>query len=309
MEKHKKRILGSIGLVLVAIMTLVAANIPPNSAFASSEDTTITVNVLPADQPVANIINPEDGWITTHSEVLVEATLANTDGGTFNLKKRKADGSYTLVSQEIVDNTFSGELDFFLDQDFGDYIIEAIPNPSPTGIPGIEDSISFRYVPAIAVVGCHAEHQDPVLDITTASIVSQIDVQAYHKTTGKPLFKEPIQKSVGMVAGQEDDTTSIVLPFVNAGADANEYRAEILAYKITSDIGEPELIPDFKLSLPLRSCRKSDAPAVPNTGSISIAGLNISRADYLISGLVIFLSVSIFALYLINRKKDHKARR
>ncbi|MFV0529150.1 MAG: hypothetical protein ACK5MN_10585 [Lachnospiraceae bacterium] len=41
----------------------------------------------------------------------------------------------------------------------------------------------------------------------------------------------------------------------------------------------------------------------PKTGAISILGITVSRADYLITGLVVFVFAVAFALFLLGRRK------
>lgn len=43
--------------------------------------------------------------------------------------------------------------------------------------------------------------------------------------------------------------------------------------------------------------------APPLTGSMNILGLTVSRADYLITGLLAFVGVTVFALFLLGRRK------
>ena len=55
---------------------------------------------------------------------------------------------------------------------------------------------------------------------------------------------------------------------------------------------------------------KGPALSVPNTGGITIGGLTISRADYIVSGLVIFGAAAAGGLFLMNRKKkSNKSRK
>ena len=42
-------------------------------------------------------------------------------------------------------------------------------------------------------------------------------------------------------------------------------------------------------------------PELPNTGSL-VGGLNISRLDYIVTGLIAFALISGFAVYLALRK-------
>ena len=45
-----------------------------------------------------------------------------------------------------------------------------------------------------------------------------------------------------------------------------------------------------------------DSPDVPDTGSL-LAALNISRADYLITGIIGFTAISVAALFIVMKSK------
>ena len=45
---------------------------------------------------------------------------------------------------------------------------------------------------------------------------------------------------------------------------------------------------------------EEDVPEVPNTGLFT--NLNISRADYVMSGIIVFFSAAVFALIYLARK-------
>lgn len=106
------------------------------------------------------------------------------------------------------------------------------------------------------------------------------------------------------------------LPFAENGLEEAYYKVEIVTYDaegnvIGTDIdrfyyalsgGTPEPTPEPEPT-PKPEEEDDDVPAVPNTGLFT--NLNISRADYVVTGLIIFFASAIFALIYIT-KKSHR---
>lgn len=63
-----------------------------------------------------------------------------------------------------------------------------------------------------------------------------------------------------------------------------------------------ELIGD---TMPFQIIYNPETPVVPDTGNF-FQGLNLTREDYLISGLAIFVAVSVLAFWLVKRNKSHR---
>ena len=63
-----------------------------------------------------------------------------------------------------------------------------------------------------------------------------------------------------------------------------------------------ELVGD---TMPFQIIYHPETPVVPDTGNF-FQGLNLTREDYLISGLAIFVAVSLLAFWLVKRNKSHR---
>ena len=86
----------------------------------------------------------------------------------------------------------------------------------------------------------------------------------------------------------------IDLPFKEYGVPEGDYRAVVVTYDENDVILSIDTVPfTYKL--------RGNTPEVPNTGSM-LENLNISRLDYLLTGLIAFGAVAGFAIYLICRK-------
>ncbi len=100
------------------------------------------------------------------------------------------------------------------------------------------------------------------------------------------------------------------LPFAENGMEEGYYRVEIVTFdEHGNEIGRD--IDRFYYDLsegdtpepgpgPKPTPDEEDVPDVPNTGLFT--NLNISRADYVMSGIIVFFSAAIFALIYLARK-------
>lgn len=86
-----------------------------------------------------------------------------------------------------------------------------------------------------------------------------------------------------------------VLPFAENEAANGKYTTVVVAYNAKGNIiSMVNLDTEYTFINP-------DLPETPNTG-FTIGDLNISKVDYLITGLIVFGVVAGFALYLVYRK-------
>lgn len=199
--------------------------------------------------------------------------------------------------------------------------------------------IYFREM-IVHFTGYYDKYGNPQVYVEVTEAVDKSNLQVYDKN-GKPIFKNPIvlgesgdysftDRTDGINSGNK--YTYLFLPMAQNNAPKGNYELISEAYdgdKIVSlndnpfyygaeeDAGKkPTTEPKPgdgtypSNDLPQNNLNKkpndgSDVAGLPNAGSI-LKDLNISRADFILTGVVVFAAVSGFALYLIFRKR-HQA--
>ena len=294
MKKHKKRILGLVGLFGVIGMTAFAINLPTPSAIAASgsASATITVMVENPNQVIVDILSPLDGSTLINNNLSVFYNHANVNSFTATLNEEVSG----IINSDIfapASPTGSGTYDYVL-PNYGKYTFTL----SGTGDEGLdEDSISFEFIPLDVEDVSKTEEGDPVIEVDYDPIeVCYIMVQAYTKPSFTPLFEPPLSVTLSSL----DDNT-INIPFLEHEAKSGEYQIEIQSYSCSDSdpIYEPLIIP-FTYTEP----EAPDVPDVPKTGAL-LEKLNISKTDYLISGLLIFFFTGIALLVFVKKKSKN----
>jgi len=164
-----------------------------------------------------------------------------------------------------------------------------------------EDTVAFNYTAIEAVHEEVAANRDPILDITLNGEVSYVLVHAYDRA-GKALFVDAEGNAVPLRLNRDDidpitGHISATLPFEQYGAESGDYTAVVVAYNDADQILS-------MVTVPIKYLTPDDAviPEIPNTGSLRIGSLNITRLDYLLTGLIAFVLVAGFAVFLVCRK-------
>ncbi len=309
MQKTKKQILGIAGLAAVGIMTTIAYAMPAPGA-AAIEGSTVNVNVTigEGDTRVA-ILNPLDGSDFIDPDLEVKSSYEDSSKIEYYLTYTNDSGAEVQTnvetftpSQQIGEHSFNLNL-----APYGYRAFKLRAVAYGNGGTTREDTVSFNYRAIQANFDRGAkDNGDPILSVKANSQVAKIRVQAYHKD-GRPLFVNADGQEEPLIldASAIDPNTGefiIDLPFERYGADTDEYTTVISAYNAAD-----QMISMVTLGVNYTvggndGGSGSTTPNTPNTGSTLFSDLNISRLDYILTGLVAFGAVAGFAIYLVNRK-------
>lgn len=301
MQKTKKHFLGMVGLALVALLTLVAYGLPSPEASAAEEGN-VDVQVVVGEPNMNNRINaPRDGDIVVKPDLEISSSYSQASKIEYFLTYSNADGqevrvpvgSFTPTENSGV-NTFTVNLDGY--GGFNNYRLTSVAY----GNNGAqrEDTVAFAYRAINVYYNGLNDNEDPQLKAEVNEKVDKIQVQVYDKDNN-PVFVDEngVEHPIIVDKSAIDPETGellIDLPFKEYGVPEGDYRAVVVTYDENDVILSIDTVPfTYKL--------RGSTPEVPNTGSM-LENLNISRLDYLLTGLIAFGAVAGFAIYLICRK-------
>lgn len=304
MKKTPKQVLGLVGLGMVAATTVFAAGLPSPEALAaetSSITDTITVRVV-GSEPNITITNPKsegDGNITfVYPNVDVDFDYENIEYIHQILTYTNKDGEQTTFGDEKLPIFFpdyiagSGRSSLFLNDEgygYGNYVL----NLRGDGLSkSDEDSIMFDYLPLTMFV---EEADDGKLianfDYDPANVCSA-SINIYNN--GK-LVTPPSPIAINTL------TTKYTLPLTRKDEPAKgTYTFETTAYGCDAS-EEP-------LYNPYVSTYDYENIYVPDTGSL-LTKLNISKVDYLATGLILFFAFAILGLAFTSKKRSYRVAR
>ena len=309
MNKAKKKFLGCVGLFLVAAMTAVAASIPtPVGAVSDSVTDTITVivhNRYPA-AAFSNVVNNQfvsdpinDIYVRYDNASRVQLKLGYYNE--YEVLQETIVGDYIPTDLDPTLGIASGEVKFNINlNNFGGYnkyTLTAIVSGSGAYD---EDIVSIYYSAVSPTFVKLAENGDPIINVAHDKGVANYEIQVYD-LSGNPKFTTPIfyETPNAEDSGNKDFT----LPFASYGIETGSYIVIVTPYNADGD----EIIVDENVRLELNYTRPV-APDVPDTGRF-LAELNISKADYVATGLLAFFGVAIVALVKMNRHTTKPAKK
>ena len=314
MKKTRKKLVGLFGLAFVVAMTIFASTLPSPMASAISTVTDhITVVVRnPEEAPAASIGSPDSGdsFLTPEQEISINY---------HNIKSYKLIVTYTdengvehpskTVVEENVEggvgpaaHSFRGIAEQF---GYGKYTIrlDAIGDDDAP-LPG--DTVEFEYVAIKADTTTNEETGNPYVNLdfdqdqeslTEDLKINKVVITVYDKN-GNPVDGIPpivVQPPVGRVE----------LPFGEYGLPDGDY---ILVAQPFNSAGEA-LFDTVTMNVTYNGEEDIVVPSTADTGGM-FKNLNISRADYLITGLGLFLIVGIGGIVFIRKHgKSNKRRR
>ncbi len=298
MQISKKQLFGLGGLAIVVGMTFFAYNLPTN-ATSISGDVDVVVRVY-NDKFETKIESPLDGEEFTNKNVTFKEIHSHADNVKYYLyhldENGNIDATYELTDWEVDGSDLSGVTEFTLNLDnyggFGTYIFKSVIT-SPGGQTG-EDAVKFSYVSATT----------PDDDVKVDPETGEVDVEVCYAAGTKVLTIDIYDTKGNLVARLEDyivknpetggcETITIKVGDINI--ESGDYELVINTYDNYDKTGEPtgQIVISFKYEAP-------DAPNVPDTGSL-LGALNISKGDFLVTGLIGFTVISIIALAIIKR--------
>ena len=303
MKKTKKRVFGLLSLVLVVATTIFAAFLPgPEASALTSVTDTISVRVV-GSTPDVNIISPSNNSVFVFPDQILSfnyenvgdvlATIKYTDknGDTHNYNFVEFDANYDA-------DTFSDDLNLLgTNYGYGEYLLAVkgvglAIDEETGGRVYDEDFVEFWFYP---VIGEAAEDENDgliYLDLEYDKENENIDtigINIYDENGNLVTAMSPIKvKAPG---------DRVELPFSEKDITSGKYRIEITAYNEDEEA----------LYNPYITYVNYEAIPVPDTGGLFM-NLNISRADYLITGLLIFFPIAIFSLVFVMKGRSYKVK-
>ncbi len=301
MQIGKKRIFGLLGLTMVGAMLAAAISIPSPDASAMETDVNVTVRVNEISLSVA-FTSPQDGAILTNPDLEVSTSYSKATKIDYFLSYTNQDGQDVRIpvgsfSPTDDDGVHSFMLDLRRYTGNNNFRLSTIAYGA-TGDQR-EDTVSFQYRVMNATYDGVDAKGDPKIKAEVSTDVDKIQVQVYDKD-GNALFVDENGAEHPIIVNRdqidENGQVMITLPFAEYGADPGDYTAVLVSYDAAGNIIAINPV-DFPYVLP-------GTPEVPDTG-IFIGDLNISRLDYLLTGLIAFGAVGGMAIYLICRRSRH----
>ena len=322
MKKTHKKVFGLFGLVLVVALTIFAAFLPGPKTQATDNQVVDTISVrVVGSVPAVSLSGITSGSAVTSSSQEVSITYENIENLLAVLKFTDVNGNVyekTLIDSSIGDKpvsyvagtsdisldlwngTYSYSYEYYVDGGtatatgsddllgfgYGEYVLTA-SGDSIEGVPA-ESSVTFSYVPVAA---------DVKVDGSKISIDLDYD-------DGEGAGTERVGKAVINIyddKGNPVGPSPIVIAPPNAkydfdmsdyGLPSGTYTVSVQAY----DINGVKLYKPFEIQFYYEARRTP----VPDTGGI-MGDLNISKTDYIITGLIIFSVVGISGAVFISR--------
>ena len=313
MKKTQKRTIGLLGLVLVVAMTVFAIFLPsPETSAISTLTDTITVVVRNQDEaPSATINSPASGdkFLTPDHEIKI---------GHINITDYRVIVVYTdedgveHAPEVVIEDTNPGSVgpashafrpiaERF---GYGRYTMKL----EATGDDGslIEDAIEFEYV---------AIDAEASLDDETGNTYVNLDFDQDQESLTEDLKIDKVVITVYDMNGNPIDimppivvqppVERVEIPFNQYGAPEGDY---ILIAQPFNSAGEALF--DIVTMTTTYGKKEEDivVPSTADTGGL-FKSLNISRADYLITGIGLFLIVGVGSIIFIRKHSRTNKRR
>lgn len=324
MRKRKKQLLGLVGLVLVGVITAVACAMPMPGASAAedakSASVGIKVTVNESEDPgpstgktsVSVVAINNEGTsagqiITVNSKLRFKIAYRRADE--VSVKVTGADGQVATAKCQSVSYSSSEQTcmaEVTLDRKYlakdpenGDkFLVTAMATRLGTGTT-VDDAVEFIYRSAYIYSKGEVEDvtNNPIVYAVMNSDVKYAMLQVFD-ANGKAVLAQPLSFSYADV----DPATGlykIVLPMRANNLPAGKYTVVLMAYS-TDKPSEEGLISISTIKNVVYS--PDGGPLPPDTGNRLFENLNISQADYIVTGLVAFGMVTAFAVFLILRR-------
>lgn len=298
MKIARKHALGLGCLAIVGAITAFAFTLP-TGAVSVGGSVEIMVEVY-ASNSETQINKPQDGEIFSEPKITFSETHSHANSVSYYLTKLNPDGTVAskveIVEQKIEGTDVSGTSTFDLDMNnyggTGVYIFES----KLIGVDGTThtDHVQFTYAAISA--------EEPVVSPTGTTVKYRVNYTTGVKSLTYQLFdsknnaiSEPI--TINTTDPDAGGYMDIEIDVTNLDMDSGTYQILTIGHSEKDGAGQTigsDLV-KFDYTSP-------DSPDVPDTGSL-LASLNISRADYLITGIIGFTAISAAALFVVLKSK------
>ena len=308
MKRTHKKIVGLFGLVLVVVMTIFAAYLPgPGASAISTVTDTITVTVLES-RPSVQILEPNSGDITSSLDGQIVVKYDNLSSYSLTVKYIKSNGTEgtQLISSSDNPDEHGEETFIFgaIGEEYGyaHYVITL----SGTGVDGtpLQDSVEFDFVAVESDAKENEETGDIEVDLDYESDAPGMNDEEKVDTIVINVYDEDGNLVEGLSPiVVEAPNKSVVIPFDDPNLDlpSGNYTLVVQAYNADGVelYRENSLVVYYeKIEIPDTAVPDTEAP---DTGGF-FRNLNISRTDYLLTGLTIFTIVGISGAVFISRR-------
>ncbi|MBQ9018607.1 hypothetical protein IJ117_02540 [Candidatus Saccharibacteria bacterium] len=302
MRRIQKNILGLSGLALVAGMTACAAIMPVPGASATTTSLTDTLVVkVVKDEPEVHLTTTAADTVTDPnypyavdynyaSKVIIDLTYVDESGVTRTATIETFDNlDYDYGEQSVSVDVRNVTFDDDTMGGYGNYTITA----TAIDIHGTEHeySIKFEYVPVIgeAIAGSGANRMGKVTSMGD-------DVE-----TVRVFTKDGVE--VGKATREELENNGMIL-----NMDLSKVGCQEILYLRAYGADDTTFLYERPYPLYMGEC-----PVVPDTGAPDTGGLfqnlNISKEDYLITGLIVFFVLGIVGFGVVARNKKTTSSR
>ena len=301
MKRVQKNILGLSGLGVVAAMTAFAVAIPGPEALAITTSVVDTINVKVVEHmPSISVSSTLPSEVVTptfpytlsysHADRLIVTLTYHVDGEDKTIEIEKITG----LGDEFGDREFSlnvSDLTFpdEISGSFGEYTITATV-VSLDGTP-VNNYLTFAYLPV------------------TGEIRDNVDGTSYIGVTGvnEQVAKVEVKTAKGVVVGSAT-ISQLTANNIKIQLNLDEVGCQEKLYLYSYADGE--VTPMFEPYLMTTECLTPPDTGAPDTGGL-FQNLNISREDYLITGLIVFFVLGIVGIGVVakNRKPATKKKR
>ncbi len=301
MQIARKHLLGLGCLAIVGAITAFATTLP-TGAVSTGGSVNIMVEVY-ASSSETIIHKPQDGEIFNTPTITFSETHSHAKLVKYYLKKLNIDGSVAwtkeIEDQRIEGSDVNGTTTFDLDMTEnggpGNYIFESDLVGSDN-VP-LKDSVRFTYAAIQA--------EDPTVSPTGASVSYRVNYTSGVKSLTYQIFdandkavSEPI--NVNTTDPENGGHMDIEIDVTNLDMASGKYKILTIGFGEEDGAGM-----NIGSSIVTFDYTSPDSPNVPDTGSL-LAALNISRSDYLITGIVGFTAISIAALFIVLKSKKRE---
>lgn len=314
MKRTHKTIIGAFGLVLVAAMTFFAGGIEtPEASAVSSATDTITVRVM-GDVPKVNFSQPDKNILTTNILQNLKIDYENVESIELTMVYTDKDGgSQTVTLSDPSNPKFTPDDvagDLVQNVNLGDYgygtFVFTVKGIGVDGVADI-DILTITFAPIIGDVQVDPETGEIIIDINydpdvikEGEVIVCIDGDAKCYT-----FKIPDDIIDGKVRiptdGLEEGEHTVTVRIIAYDKDGNPiYDTHIENNNIKFETTD---VPDT-------NDPDGGNTEVPNTGAPDTGGLlkklNITKEDYLITGLIVFFVFGVVAFGIVAKSRKNK---
>ncbi len=308
MKKTHKKILGFLGLGAVVATTVFAAGLPGPEALAANTITDTIKVTVEGDTPDVNLSGITNNKITVSPEIPFTVDYSGVNTVEVYVTRTDEHGTETEKLVDVIDAEYrTDSRDYnlpFNDTDngygYGKYVITVLGAGAGEGD---EDSVVFYYYPAI-VKNIGTEEGIVTVDVIYDPINLRRDddnpdgidhiVVEFCDENGNPiegLDPKTINPAPGSSKGSVDaDFGKLNLPH-------GTYTIKLTSYDKDGNVIYKTLVYQFNYD---GSGHVEPIP-VPDTGQF-MGGLNISRIDYLVTGLIVFGIAGVGGILIITRK-------